>query len=46
VQSTIPETHQRIGDFEIDQHSRYGTTGLSHVVRRSVEEIVRVLKDE
>lgn len=46
VQLTVPETGQQIGDFEIDQHSEYVTTGLSYVVRRSVEEIIRVLKDE
>lgn len=46
VQVTLPETGQRIGDFEIDQHSESVTTGLAYVVQRSVEEIIRVLKDE
>lgn len=46
VQVTLPETGQRIGDFEIDQHSEYVNAGLSYVVLRSVEEIIRVLKDE
>jgi hypothetical protein len=46
VQLTFRETGQRIGEFEIHQRSEYVTTGLSYVVRRSVEEIIRVLKDE
>jgi hypothetical protein len=46
VQLTFRETGQRIGEFEIHQRSEYVTTGLSYVVRRSVEEIIRVLKDD